>query len=233
MHNSRVVSIHQPNYLPWIGYFSKIKASDIFVFFDDVQFERGKTYTSRTKILNQGKEQWLTVPVLGKGQLLDIKDITCDNTQKWQTKHLKNVQNTYRKAPYFEEVYSLLETMLQQKHDSLFEYNSRLIVQIISYLGIETKCINSSSLGLDTALSGLDKIIEILKTTQATEYLSGSGSGSKRYIDESVFAQNNIKLTWQAYSPISYKQLYNDHFIPNLSIVDLLFMQGKNAISFL
>lgn len=232
MQRNLIVSIHQPNYMPWIGYFNKIKQSDLFVFFDDVQFERGKTYTSRTRINNQGIEQWLTVPILGKGNLLDIKDTKCDNNQNWQVKHLKTIESIYKKSKYFNEVYSILEPVLVADKEFIADYNIQLIESILNYLDFDVKCVRSSSLDISNK-QGLEKIISILQKLNATSYISGSGAGSKRYIDESQFDKANIKLLWQQFKSSSYLQLKTNEFIPNLSIIDLLFSQGKNSINFL
>ncbi len=227
------VSIHQPNYLPWVGYFNKIKKSDIFVFFDDVQFERGKTYTSRTKILNQGKEQWLTVPVIGKGELLDIKDIHCAIQEDWQNKHLRTLANAYQKSAHFEEVYALIKETLEVKHDSLAEYNMKLIMDVMRYLGVETRCVRSSELGVNPELRGLDKIIATIQATECNTYLSGGGAGSRRYIDPNILTENGIELMWQDFTPKEYKQIGGKAFSPNLSIVDLLFSEGRNALNYI
>lgn len=233
MFENNIVAIHQPNYLPWIGYFNKIKQSDIFVFLDDVQFERGKTFTSRSRILNKSTEQWLTVPVIGKSQLLNIKDIRCDTQQNWQRKHISTIKNIYSKSPFFDEVFDVINSVLSCKYEYLFQYNIELISKISYYLNLDVEFRCSSQMNIDSSLTGLDKIIDILKINTASIYLSGSGEGSRRYIDESVFEREGIILNWQKYTPVQYEQASNDSFVPNLSIIDLLFNKGMKSIDYI
>lgn len=225
------VAIHQPNYLPWIGYFSKIHKVDSFVFLDDVQFERGKTYTSRTKIIVSGKDLWLTIPVRNKSSLSTIKETIIDSTVKWQSKHLRTIYVNYKKAPFFEEVYVLIEKCLSLKSDFIIDYNLPLIETLCRYLDIDTVFYTSSSLNNCEEKTGLDKILSILNELKADCYISGHGAGSKRYVDEIQFADKGIKLDWFEYTPKIYEQLNTDEFVQNLSIIDLLMNHGRGSLS--
>lgn len=223
------VAIHQPNFLPWIGYFNKIKSVDLFVFFDDVQFERGKTYTSRTKIIIQGQECWLTIPVINKSSLVLIKDIEVASDFTWKTKHLKTITNNYSKTRYFDEVFPIINKVYSNKSLYLIDYNVPLITDISAYLGVLTKFrFSSEVLGADS--NGSDRILNILKSLNASVYLSGSGEGSKRYINESEFENKGVVLKWQHYEAKPYLQSGLKSFIGNLSIIDLLFNCGKEAV---
>ncbi len=230
------IAIHQPNFLPWIGYFNKINQVNKFIFLDDVQFERGKTYTSRTKILVQGKEFWLTVPVTNKSELLDIKDMQVESSFFWKKTHLKTLFLSYKKAPYFEEVFPIIETIYSQKSIYLIDYNIPLIEKICQYLAINVKFIKSSEIeNIGKNAVGMNKILNILLSTNAEEYISGNGSGSKRYIDEKLLNKNNISLKWQNFIIKEYNQCNKNDadFTPALSIIDLLFNHGKKSINFI
>jgi hypothetical protein len=227
------IAIHQPNFLPWIGYFNKINHADTFVFLDDVQFERGKTFTSRTKIIASRSEYWLTVPVLGKSELSPIKDIKVDCPKIWKRKHLKTLELNYKKHPHFESVYELICNAYQHDFDYLKEYNILLIKSICQFLNIETSFINASDLVHGNNLKGWAKIISILQELEADEYLSGAGAGSKRYIDETDLSNKNIRISWQNFQIIPYPQFEVQNFISHLSIIDLLFNHGKASISFI
>lgn len=228
-----IVAIHQPNFLPWLGYFSKLKNSDLFIFFDDVQMERGKSFTSRTKILINGNENWLTIPVLNKSELLDIKDITVDKNFIWKKKHLRTIELNYKKHPHFKEVYPLLEEVYHQENELLIDYNIPFILNICDYLGIQTKFKKSSDIKSVANKTGWEKILFILIELKADTYLSGSGEGSKRYVNENDLLKNNLKLLWQDYNMLIYRQHNSNDFISHLSIIDLLFNCGKNAVQYI
>jgi len=229
-----IISIHQPNFLPWIGYFNKIKNSDIFVFLNDVQFEQGKTFTSRTKIICGGVENWLTIPIKKKSDLKDIKDTCVDDNFIWKKKHLKTMQLNYCKAPYFEEIFSMIEKNYAKPDQHITDYNVPLIKDICEYLNIKTEFVCSHNIVQAQGLKGWRKILSIITELKADVYLSGSGAGSKRYVSADDLKKNNIALEWQNYTPHKYNQANNKgEFIPNLSIIDLLFNYGKDAVNFI
>ena len=221
-----IVSIHQPNYIPWIGFFHKLLLSNTYVVFDDVQFPRGKDYANRNQIKTNNGKMWLTASVLGKKDLKPWNQIEINNNG-WKAKHLKNIKSFYQKAPYFERYYPVLEKIYEQDHKLLIDLNIDLIIGLLICIGKhDLNMVLSSS--IKTELTGLDKILYILKDQWATKYISGDGEGSKRYIDEQLFKDNNIELIWQEYKHPTYKQLHGE-FIPYLSILDLLFNEGPNT----
>lgn len=221
-----IVSIHQPNYIPWIGFFHKIMSSDTYVVFDDVQFPRGKDYANRNQIKTNNGKMWLTASVLGKKDLKPWNQIEINNNG-WKEKHLKNIKSFYQKSPYFERYYPVLEKIYNQNHNLLIDLNIDLIISILICIGKHDLNIVLSS-NIKTELTGLDKILYILKNQKATKYISGDGEGSKRYIDEKLFNDNNIELIWQSYKHPVYKQQFGE-FIPYMSVLDLLFNEGPNS----
>jgi hypothetical protein len=220
-----IISIHQPNYIPWIGFFYKLLLSDTYIVFDDVQYPRGKDYANRNQIKTNNGKMWLTASVLGKKDLKPWNQVKINNNG-WKEKHLSNIKSFYKKSPYFEKYYPMIEKIYNEEYDLLIDFNLDLIVYFLICLDKNIKVELSSN--IKTELTGLDKIMYILKNQKATKYISGDGEGSKRYIDEQLFKDNNIELIWQNYKHPTYKQLYGK-FIPYLSILDLLFNEGPNS----
>lgn len=223
------ISIHQPNYLPWLGFFDKIKQSDKFVIFDNVQYPRGKNhFGNRNKIKIHNGSKWLSVPVLGKSEKKNFNEIGFKNDD-WRREHLRLIEIFYKDAPYFKKYFHSINDILLYDFKTLNSLNVHLINYFIRVLGIETEVILSSNL-VGNNISGADRIITILEKLNATEYITGSGPGSVRYINEDDFNKRNIKLTWQHYKHPTYKQLHGE-FIPYMNILDLLFNEGPNSIN--
>ena len=227
-----IAAIHQPNFLPWIGYFQKIKNSDVFVFLDDVQFERGKTFTSRTKIIIGEQEAWLTLPIKEKSELKEIRHSLVNLEINWKKKHLRTLELNYRRAPFFQEVFELIRNCYSQESEFLIDFNISLILAICDYLGIETNFEQSSKIEGTAEMKGWDKILYILRSLNADVYLSGSGAGSKRYINEDDLIKENIQLKYQTASVKPYRKNCGHISFEKLSIVDLLFHKGKDSVLF-
>ncbi len=228
-----IVSIHQPNYLPWIGYFNKIIRSDIFVVFDDVQFPIGKKgfFGNRNKIKTNNGELWLTVPVLERSKCKNFNEIKI-NYNGWGETHVNNIKNFYRKSPYFDLYFEDLENLILDEYENF----SKLSISLISYfnktLNIDTKIISSSEICNNKNFNGTEKIFYILDQLKATKYVSSNGPGSLRYINEKQFEEKNIDLIWQEFNHPQYKQMFGD-FKSHLSIIDLLFNHGPESIKYI
>ena len=202
-----IVSIHQPNYIPWLGFFHKLLLSDTYIVFDDVQFPRGKDYANRNQIKTNNGKMWLTASVLGKKDLKPWNQIEINNNG-WKEKHLTNIESFYKKTPYFKSYFLFLKRIYETDHKLLLDLNLDLIIFFLGCLDKIPNIILSSD--IKTELTGLDKILYILKDQKATKYISGDGEGSRRYIDEQLFKDNNIELIWQNYKHPTYKQLYGE-----------------------
>lgn len=222
-----IVSIHQPNYLPWLGFFDKIKQSDTFVIFDNVQFPRGKKHFGhRNLIRTNNGSKWLTIPVIGKSEMRNFNEIKI-NYNGWNQEHLMLIENFYKKAPHFETYYNSFADKLNQEYESLSDLTSSLIEYFIEALDIKTKIVYCSKICPDE-ITGSERIMYLLKELQATKYISGTGPGSLRYIDEQEFKKNNIELVWQEYTHPNYNQLFKP-FMPYMNILDLLFNEGPQS----
>lgn len=222
----KIISIHQPNYLPWIGFFNKIAKSDIFVIFDDVQFPRGKTFLNRNKIRIDQGPLWLTVPIKNKSSLLKINEIRINNNIEWNIKHWETIRVNYAKSAFFSNYKKELKEILLKDWVKLCDLNVELIKWVMDILEINTKLIFSSK--MTTKCKGIEKILDILKSLNADIYLTGQGKGSQRYIDQETFEKNNIKLLFQNFQHPIYRQRFPG-FEPNMSVIDLIFNMGEKS----
>lgn len=215
-----VIGIHQPNYIPWIGYFHKIAKSDVFVFLDDVQYEKNG-FTDRNRIKTPQGELYLKIPVKLDTHLQKINQIDIREDLGWREKHLKSIDMNYRKSKYYQEIFPLVEDMLSVANSNLAEFNTQVVSKILEILDINTTCIISHELNIST--TGTMRLVEIVKHLGGSIYLSGKG-GSK-YQDDELFRANNIQLSYSTFIPPTYRQCWGE-FTPNLSIVDFLFNNG-------
>ena len=221
---NKSVAIHQPNFMPWLGYFSKIKNADIFVFLDDIQFTKN-SFTNRVKIASQGKEQWITIPVINSGLEKTIMKTEIFNPDFNFQKILKTIHLNYKRTPFFDQTYSLIEPVLKKRQTQISELNKELIVIISSELKIKTKFLSSSQLKLTSNnFNASERLVNICKILDCSIYMSGKGGFN--YQDINLFEQNNLKIQPNDFKPLVYKQAHNGEFISGLSILDALFNIG-------
>lgn len=220
-----IVAIHQPNFIPWIGYFAKIEASDIFVILDDAEYSKG-SLINRNKIKINNSAHWLTVPIENVKYSIEesknIYEIKIDNKQNWKKKHISTLKQYYNKSPNYINIVKMIEEVYSNEYEYLYELNIQLINQICVMLGIQKKMIFSSSLNVKS--KSTERIIDIIKKLGANKYLSGHGA--KSYQDENMFEKNNIELYYIDVTHTTYPQ-QGSGFIPSLSIIDYLFNVEK------
>ena len=210
-----IVSIHQPAYLPWLGYFDKIMQSEIFIFLDTVQFEKN-SYINRNKIKTSQGTSWLTIPIYLKGHLSNsIADIQIDITKQWQKKHLKSIFHNYNKCKYFDDLYPKLSTLYQGRENNFAELIFEQTQFWMEELKITTKIVRSSQ--LQTCGRNSNLIVDLCEKFNATKYISGVFG--KNYLNEDDFRQRSIEIVYQDFKHPRYPQLYGD-FVPNLAIID-------------
>jgi len=221
--------ILQPGYLPWLGFFDQMAQSDIFVFYDDVQYDK-HGWRNRNRIKTSQGPQWLTVPVLTKNKKLPlIKDVKIDNsTTYWRYNHLQSIKQNYSRTPYFELLFPDLDKIYLQQWEYIIDLDTQLIDLILKMLGLNRRIEFSSHLLIKGTKT--EKLINFCKYFKVDEYLTGNAA--KDYLLEGRFSEEGIKLTYHNYNHPKYEQLYGD-FIPYLSIIDLLFNKGPKSLEIL
>ena len=223
------VAIVQSNYIPWKGYFDLIAACDVFVLYDDVQYTR-RDWRNRNQIKTAAGVRWLTIPVQVSGRYLQrIRDVVVDEPG-WARDHWQTLVHHYAKAAAYRDHAEALHEMYETApHPSLSEINRHFILGICRLLGITTE-IRSS---LDFAMAGdrSERLLSICRELGARTYLSGPSA--RGYLDEALFAGAGVRVEWADYDGYpEYRQLHPP-FTHNVSIVDLLFNEGRAARRFL
>jgi len=226
------VVILQPSYIPWRGYFDQICRADLFVFYDDVQFDK-RGWRNRNQIKTPHGKQWLTIPVYSRGaqtQNIPINQIRIVWDDNWNESHLKSIVHAYSKAPFFSHYLPLLETFYQRHDEFLADFTIDFTIALAHELGnTHTSFMRSSELtGIDGQKT--DRLIQILQAVGATHYISGPSAND--YIENEKFAAAGITLEYMEYNYPEYPQLYPP-FDSNVSVLDLLFMTGSEAPNYI
>jgi hypothetical protein len=217
------LAVMQPYLFPYIGYWQLVDAVDIFVIYDDVNFiKRG--YINRNNILENKTYQLITLELIGASQNKRINEISIGNNTN---KLLKTLKQNYLKAPFYKDVFPLLEEILNNNQKELSRFLGFSLVKISKYLNLDTKFLYSSDIKNDKTFKAQDRLIEMSKILNATGYINSIG-GIELY-DKEIFSQNDINLSFLKSSEISYKQ-FNNEFIPNLSIIDVLMFNSKDNV---
>lgn len=219
------IAILQSNYIPWKGYFDLINEVDEFILYDQVQYTKND-WRNRNLIKSIQGVQWLTIPVKHKGKSLQKISEAEVSHSNWRIKHWKTLVSSYGKSAYFSNYKDVFESLyLDNDEINLSQINYLFITTINKILNIETPILHSS----DFDLSGnkTEKLITLCQYTQANEYISGPAA--KNYMDEALFTQNNIAISWIDYSNYPIYQQLNPPFDHRVSILDLIFNQGPYA----
>jgi len=222
-----IVSILQPAYLPWLGYFERIYKSDISVMLDHVQIERytKTSFTNRNKLRNDRKCFWITVPIKYENIKTSINQVRIDNSRDWKKKHLSSFIYNYKKAPFFDNHFEWLKKFYSQNWENLMPMLDYSLEYLISFLKIKTKIIKSSDINITGNKNLL--IINICKSLGATKYISGPFG--KNYLNLDDFKKLKIEVEFQNFLHPKYSQIQKN-FIPNLSIFDLILNHGSRSI---
>jgi hypothetical protein len=223
----KIVSIHQPNYMPWLGYFRKLESSDYFVFFDNVQMPGGKSYVYRSGIDIRGAHHWLSVPISNKGKFLQInKAKIMDN--KWITKHIKTLDLNYAYSPWRSIIKDNIAPILSKEHRFIADLNIELITVLMEIIGIKnTAIVRASSMDLES--DGANSIDDILSILKADVYLTGQGSGTSRYLNIDKMNSRGIDVRFVKDSFPEYRQPHKT-FIGGLSIIDAILNCGPEEV---
>ncbi len=221
------IAIMQPYFFPYIGYFQLMNAVDEFVLYDNIQYTK-KGWINRNRILANGKDSYITIPLRKDSDFLDIRDRYI--AASWDTerkKVLNRISEAYRKAPCFDTVYPLLEGCMNFGETNLFAFILNSLHAIKRYLKIETPFVISSTLPIDHALKGDRKVIAICKERNADTYWNPIG-GIQLYSRE-TFAAHGISLHFLKANEVPYNQFTNE-FVPFLSIADVMMFNDRNSI---
>ena len=220
------IAIHQPHFLPWLGYLHRMASVDAFVLLDHVQFER-RNYQNRTMIRMNGAQHWLTVPVVQRSQQERIVDKEVDNGdggERWWGKLCaRTLQHVYGKAQFYREHAPALKALLETPRARLVEVNQAALDWLREVFGIRTPLIRSSELGVGGQRAEL--ILEICKAVKADGLLAGMG-GSRGYLDVDGFARHGVRIEWHQFQHPVYPQPGPQPFLPGLSAIDMLFNAG-------
>ena len=220
---STVVAIHQPNFLPWLGYFNKIARADVFVVLDNAQFAKtGGTWTNRVRLRINGEARWVTVPVVRRYRgVKTIAEMMIDQGD-WRKKLVRTLQTAYGQAPHFDEVLPFIQPLIEAPTDELVRYNLASIVALATALGLDHARLVLAS-ELDVSAVGTDRLVRLVKAVGGNVYLCGGGADG--YQEDRKFADAGLRLVYQTFRHPTYDQ-GETPFIPGLSIVDALMRCG-------
>lgn len=214
-----IVAIHQPDYIPYLGFFQKMLRADIFILYDTAQFSRNG-FHNRNRIKTASGVHWLTVPVRRNG-LLPIREVEIADVPTWAEKHLKSLEAAYRRAPYYATYGPEISAILSQEWQRLADLNSELIKQAARWLKIERRIVLASDLPPSTSSDPTEKILCMTAAVGGDTYLSGPAG--RNYLDTSKFA--SIRLQFTDFIARPYPQLHGS-FVENLSVVDAVLNCG-------
>ena len=220
-----IATMHQPEHLPWLGFFHKLRQCEAAVLLDTVQFAR-RDFQNRNRIKGANGPIWLTVPVASKGSFeQDIEAVAIVDDRDWRRKCWSSMEHSYRRAPHFAEHRPFFEDLYAREWTRLVDLNVTIIRYLAGQLGIGTRLVLSSELGL-RARGGTEVALAACRAVGATTYLSGAFG--REYLDESLLAAAGIAVRYQAFRHPTYPQQFGE-FLPQLSAVDLLFNCGPGS----
>ena len=221
------LAIMQPYIFPSIGYFQLMSAVDKFVIYDDVNFiNRG--WVNRNRILVNSKEHMFTVPLKKASQNVLIKDLELIVSEKWKNKFLKTLEHAYGKAPFFENVFSIVYKVINTKSKFIKDWHLKSFRLINKYLGIDTIIVESSSIYKNKILKGQNRILDICIKEKTDQYINPIG-GKELYNSE-LFMNHGIKLNFLETEELNYNQ-FSSEFVPWLSMIDVMMFNTLDKIN--
>lgn len=222
-----IIAIHQPQYLPWLGYFDKMDLADAFCYLDNVQYKKNE-WQNRNRLKTARGWQWITVPVHYRFPQ-KIIEVTVNESVNWQHKHIQALVTNYKKAPYFDNYFPIFKSALKHDFENIGDLNIHMITQIREILGINNKpVVRASELSLSDDPTG--RLIDICNHFGGDTYLAGQDGAN--YMDMEQFEKNGIKVIAQKYEHPIYPQCFGD-FQSHMSIIDLLFNCGPESLTVL
>ena len=223
---TRTLVVLQPGYIPWLGFFDQMRRADVFVYYDDVQFDK-HGWRNRNRIKTPDGPAWLTVPVRHHGlQQPLILDAEIDGRTPWPRKHIGTLRQHYAKAPHFKRYLPELDELLSRPWTHIVDLDMAIVSLMAGWLTIAPETHRSSALGIDGEQSG--RLLALCRHFGATRYLSGSAA--RDYLDVGLFQQHGIAVAWQDYQHPIYPQQHGE-FVPYLSALDLILNCGPDSRS--
>lgn len=224
-----LVAVHQPTFLPWLGWWDKLVRADILVLLDDVQFPNsGRTWMNRVRVLVNGEPQWVTMPVhRSHDGLRTVRQTLADDRKPWRERIAATLDASYRRAAHFDDVFPVVDEIVRQPTDRIAELNEGGVRRLAAPLGLDTgKLIRQSE--LDAGGKATDLLISLCKAVGGTAYLTGDGASG--YLEATKFTASGLELVEQRFAPPRYPQLI-DEYVPGLSVVDALMNCGWHGTS--
>jgi len=221
------LGIMQPYFFPYAGYFQLMNAVDEFIVYDNIQYTK-KGWINRNRIIQNGQDEYISLPLKKDSDYLDVRERTlADSWKEERKKMLNRISSSYRKAPYFNEVFPVIEKTLMNEQANLFEFILTSLENVAAYLSIKTRLLRSSAVEIDHSLRAEQKVIALCKARSADMYINPIG-GTELYRADHFNAEN-IELRFINMKPLEYRQFDHD-FIPHLSIIDVMMFNSKEDI---
>lgn len=221
----KTLVVLQPGYLPWLGFFDQLRRSSVFVYYDDVQYDK-HGWRNRNRIKSPDGPLWLTVPVRHKG--LDqpaIRDIEIDPSRPWAKKHLASIEQLYRHAPHVQKYLPELREILSRPWTKLIDLDLALVETLSGWLGIRREIHLASSLGIPGGKT--QRLVDLCRHFSVEAYLTGDAA--RDYLEVAEFEKAGIQVEWHDYRHPVYRQLHGD-FVPYLSVIDLILNEGERSL---
>lgn len=224
------IAIMQPYVFPYIGYFQLIELADVFVFYDDVNFIK-QGWINRNNVLANNKSLLFTIPLNKISSFVKINEVIINENffNKWQNKFLRTIEQSYKKAPFFEEGFNIIRNVFSYYKEgmSIAKLSIKSVTEVCEYLEIKTKIIPSSSVYENQHLSGAERVIDICDLEKGSHYINPIG-GKELYANN-FFEENNLVLSFIQPHKTEYKQ-FNEEFVPWLSMIDVIMFNSKETI---
>ena len=223
-----IVSIHQPNFMPWVKLLDKILASDVYVAYDTVIYTKSEYHARQKVLIENGDTAWLSVPLVHlRGEQQLIKDIKIENRQPFRDRHLRRLRLSYSSWPYFDEVYPVIEDVYGRDHAQLADLNLDLIEAICTYLDSPVRIVRASS--LPHAGDKSERLVQLVAALGGDVHLTSTYGTTQHDVDWPMFEAAGIGLSSQSFEHPEYNQVGHADFVPNLAAVDMLFACGRKT----
>ncbi|MFC5740288.1 WbqC family protein [Dyella tabacisoli] len=221
-----IVVISQPMLFPWIGMLEQVRAADVFVHYPDVQFSKG-SFVNRVQVKTAREIKWLSVPLLGLRLGQRINEVRINNQRNWRQEHMQLLTEAYAKAPYCNEMLSLVESVYENDYETIGGLSEASLMALCRYYGLDLSRTFNSSESLEIGGSSSRRVLDIVLALRGDVYLTGHGAS--RYLDHEAFEQAGVRVRYMDYTKAPYPQLHGE-FTPYVSALDLVANVGPKGI---